>query len=166
MSSLVPCPSCARHVRASESACPFCASVLPEDLASRTVPAAPRRLERLAAFTFAATLAVAGCSAGEEDTDKQEGEIGSIMPMYGMPPPALDAGLEPAEDGGCAKDTDPGGFAALYGMPSWDEDKNENKGENKGDPCNDADAGAGAGGGGGFAFDGGGFFALYGMPAD
>jgi hypothetical protein len=59
---LVPCPSCARHVRTDEGACPFCASPLPDDLAARAVPAAPRRLSRAAAFVFGATITTAACS--------------------------------------------------------------------------------------------------------
>jgi L-alanine-DL-glutamate epimerase-like enolase superfamily enzyme len=40
-SNLVVCPSCSRHVRVSETACPFCARSLPEGLAP--VPHGPRR---------------------------------------------------------------------------------------------------------------------------
>ena len=58
--SLVPCPSCARHVRSSERACPFCRSALSTDLAARAVPGTTQRLSRAAAFTFAASLAATG----------------------------------------------------------------------------------------------------------
>ncbi len=152
--ALVPCPACARHVRSSESACPFCAAKI--EAANRPVPGASgRRLERLAAFTFATTLAVTGCSlAGEDDTSKSEDELASIMPMYGMPPAkdagspstkdgsasetdaTTDAAPPPAEDAGpppCTPpaEEDPGSFHAMYGMPAID-------------PCpvEEADAGA------------------------
>ncbi|MEO8875487.1 MAG: hypothetical protein ABI461_07870 [Polyangiaceae bacterium] len=97
MSVLVPCPGCARHVRASESACPFCSAELPTDLASRAVPAAGRRLSRAAAFTFATTLAVAGAAGTEACTS---------CTLYGAPP--IDIGTE---DGG-----GDGGHASLYGI--------------------------------------------------
>jgi hypothetical protein len=63
MMTLVPCPSCARHVRAGEGACPFCSSALPVDLAARAVPAATRRLSRVAAFGFAAAVAALGTAS-------------------------------------------------------------------------------------------------------
>ena len=121
--SLVPCPSCSRHVRSSESACPFCSSALPTNLGARAIPSAPRRLDRLAAFTFAATLVVTGCAVAGDESDEQESEIGSVMPMYGLPPlppcPVTDAGT-PVQDGGSATDAGPrdaGGFHAMYGLP-------------------------------------------------
>src|SRR5437660_940496 len=43
---LVPCPSCARHVRAADATCPFCAAALSVDAGARAVPAAPQRLGR------------------------------------------------------------------------------------------------------------------------
>lgn len=122
---LVPCPSCARHVRLPSPACPFCASALPEDLGARAVPAAGRRLERLAAFTFAATFAATACGG---QTDSERGSTfdggasssgdngggqpvygmpapdptGTTAPAYGMPPEPIDAGA--AKDGGDAGD--------------------------------------------------------------
>src|SRR5262245_6333168 len=63
MQTLVPCPSCGRHVQAKEASCPFCTSVLPANLASRAVPAATRRMSRVAAFSFAAVVAGAGVAA-------------------------------------------------------------------------------------------------------
>ena len=171
MSPLVPCPSCSRHVRSSEPACPFCASALPTDLGARAVPAAPKRLDRLAAFTFAATLAVTGCAvvSGGDDSEKSEGEIGAIQPMYGMPPPppAQDSG----SDGGAAPCDDGGGIQAMYGAPPVDLPP----------PCpvEESDAGAiqpmygmpapedagPADDGGSTVNDGGGIQPMYGMPA-
>jgi hypothetical protein len=70
MSHLVPCPECSRHVRVSETACPFCA--LPLDLAGTPEPQLPRtRLGRAATFAFGATLvsaaALAACSSDADD---------------------------------------------------------------------------------------------------
>lgn len=75
VSQLIPCPGCSRHVRQSESACPFCNRAL----SLGHVPAAelPRtRLGRAATFAFGATLvsatALAGCG-GESQTGKEGG---------------------------------------------------------------------------------------------
>lgn len=111
--SLVPCPSCARHVRATEHACPFCRSALSSDLAAKAVPGTTQRLSRAAAFTFAASLAATGCSSD--------------------PAPAVDAAVTDrgtATDTGTAADTgassdvgfpaDDGTFLAMYGAPPRD----------------------------------------------
>ena len=56
MSQLIPCPSCGRHVRRTESACPFCAaSVSFEHVPTRPMPSV--RLGRAAIFAFGATVA-------------------------------------------------------------------------------------------------------------
>ncbi|MBX3213690.1 MAG: hypothetical protein KF850_16750 [Labilithrix sp.] len=168
--SLLPCPSCARHVRSSESACPFCAASLTSH-AKRVVPAAGRRLERLAAFTFAATVTVTGCVAGsEEETGQSEDELGAVQPMYGMPPEQpIDAGTRPdsgnvkpdaATDGGAAEDAGPapcddgGAMMPMYGMPASPEAKADakGKGEPAFEPCPIEE-------------DGGTMMPMYGMPA-
>ncbi len=61
MTHLFPCPACRRHVRDSESACPFCAAPLPPAAAG----AGPRRrMNRAALFAAGATLAgVSACSS-------------------------------------------------------------------------------------------------------
>jgi hypothetical protein len=146
---LVPCPSCARHVKSSEAACPFCSVALSGSTVSRTP--VRRRLERLAAFTFAATLAVTGCAAvGDDDSEKSEQDLGGVHAMYGMPPPPVDAGPPPPTDAGppCTPidDIDNGGFAAMYGMPPAPIH-----------PC-PVDAGPAP------AEDAGGFHTMYGMP--
>ncbi len=122
MNVLVPCPSCARHVRASESACPFCASALPTDLARHAVPPATRRMNRAAAFTFAATLAV---SAGAISTSACGGTVeqgpddhGGGQAMYGT---------ARADDGGAT--IDDGGTAAMYGLAYVDSGAPEDAGQ-------------------------------------
>ncbi len=99
---LLPCPSCARHVRASESACPFCATALsPSSAPANRSPA--QRLSRAALFALgASTAAVAACSgsvttplygapAGDSGVldGTPDGEQ-QTMPPYGIPP--MDAG--------------------------------------------------------------------------
>jgi hypothetical protein len=61
MSRLHPCPSCNRHVRAGDAACPFCGTALAA--APPRVPGAPAllgRLGRAALFAAGATLLGAG----------------------------------------------------------------------------------------------------------
>jgi hypothetical protein len=68
MTFLTPCPHCERHVRSSESACPFCAA--PLELSSPTPPVLPqKRLTRAATFAFGAALAVTACGATDDDDD-------------------------------------------------------------------------------------------------
>ena len=51
MNQLVPCPECNRHVRVSDSECPFCA--LPLDLSATPPPRLPsERLSRAATLAF------------------------------------------------------------------------------------------------------------------
>lgn len=133
MKALVPCPSCGRHVRVSEEACPFCASVLPTDLAARAIPAATSRMKRAAAFAFTATLTLAGCSddaAPKVDsgslTDTQSPsdtgtDVGpaSDHPVYGAPPDVIVQTDSGVRDAGNTVDDD-GGAMALYGLPPAD----------------------------------------------
>lgn len=83
---LVSCEGCQRHVRATESACPFCGSTIdapPEAPRTRSV----KRLGRAALFAFGTSLALVGC-----DDDPNP------VPAYGTP--AVDAGPGPDDAGG------------------------------------------------------------------
>lgn len=106
---LVPCPDCARHVRAREACCPFCRATIPASLRDAVAPRPPAvRLGRaalLALGTGAATVAAA-CGGNVEGSGGDHGV--SYAPPYGV---------SPMEDGG-----DDGGDAdastmsvALYG---------------------------------------------------
>lgn len=158
MSVLVPCTSCSRHVRADESACPFCGHNLPANLASRAVPSPTRRLDRLATFTFAVGLTVAACGgvAGGDGDDRQdqtesEDELRKKKKK--------DAGTDARADAGCVDDN--GGVAALYGMSPFTPPPPP--------PC-ETDAGSPRDAGGtdardaGRVRDGGGIHAMYGAP--
>ena len=118
MAFLLPCPSCARHVRRTESACPFCRGALA--FADAPLPRLPEvRLGRAATFAFGAAVAtsVAACS-------------GSAVPAYGAP--AIDTGM--VDSGGTtdaassvdagttvdAADVDTGSMAAAYGISPID----------------------------------------------
>lgn len=118
MSQLLPCPSCARHVRQTESGCPFCGTSL--DLASiapRGLPA--QRLGRAATFAFGAAMAtsVAACGGGPGPGTNDSG----VAPLYGAPSdmgaPANDANML-AMYGGPPNDS--GGPGPLYGAPTFD----------------------------------------------
>lgn len=99
---LAPCPSCRRHVRVADAACPFCGAALDDAFraASSTAAAArtrPRkRLGRAAIFAFggAALASTSGCY----DHHLRDG-------APEPPLPAIDAGV------------DSGGIGLLYGAP-------------------------------------------------
>ena len=119
---LLACPACARHVRITEAACPFCGGVLESARLSFTARAAPtERLSRAALVAFGVgTLAVAtGCggvvsgTTGQETPDAQapvDAHLpdGNFTVPYGVAPP-FDAG-EPPPDAQRA-------FDANYGVP-------------------------------------------------
>jgi hypothetical protein len=103
MKTLVPCVGCGRHVRATESACPFCHAEVTAEMAARAAPSPGARLGRAALFAFGATIAVTAtaCGGGSPGNDAaapqdvQSQPDGQMMALYGAPPP--DAG--PADDG-------------------------------------------------------------------
>lgn len=117
MNHLVPCSGCRRHVRASEDACPFCASTLPRQLAKPTLPTS--RLARAQLFAFGVTLASA-CGGNEPpppEPDPQE----TIMQPYGAPPqPDPEPHPEPAPD-------DPTSMNQMYGAPPRAQDEDEDE---------------------------------------
>jgi hypothetical protein len=126
---LVPCPSCARHVRSAEPNCPFCSAELPANLAAGAVPAATTRLNRMAAFTFATTVALAlgttGCGGNVDDgrtsQDLERGkDHGGEHAIYGAPVPDDDGGAQAIY--GAPVPQDAGSTQPMYGMPYPDHD--------------------------------------------
>lgn len=86
-SRLLPCPSCARHVRANEHTCPHCAAALTNAFGPPPEVRTPSlRLTRAARFALgggASALVVTACTTS--------------MPIYGAPgyyEPPRDAGRE------------------------------------------------------------------------
>jgi hypothetical protein len=81
---LVACPSCARHVRLSESSCPFCAEPLSAALRATPAPRAPKtRLSRngLYVFGLASLSLTSGCGGkAVESDDYQEGSDAAEQP--------------------------------------------------------------------------------------
>lgn len=158
MTHLVPCPNCARHVRQSEAACPFCSVELA--LHHLSPPVLPRgRLGRAATFAFGASLvgatsliacggesetskpgsaganSVGGSSSGGTNSGGAAGAAGlngiggNVAPPYGIPPF--------------------GGYAPTYGSPPGGSG-------NIGSAGTGGVAGAGGAGGGGAGGAGGG----------
>jgi hypothetical protein len=143
---LVPCPECSRHVRVSETECPFCA--LPLDLSGTPEPQLPKtRLGRAATFAFSATLASvtavvacggeatetsgAGAAAGKTSnggTSARGGAAGvggaTAGGLGGTMTIAPPYGLPPM--GGFANETGGSGVGGapglLYGAPPFDQD--------------------------------------------
>lgn len=141
--TLLPCPSCQRHVREGEPRCPFCANELSTASSSKS-PARVPRLPRAAMFLFAAstavaTAAVAGCGSdestgttppvdsggGDSAKDTAIVDSGGGTDSSGTDTSVTDSGeadTGSATDSGggtdAAKDTD-GGPAPLYGAPPY-----------------------------------------------
>jgi hypothetical protein len=131
-SHLRACPTCARHVRVTEAACPFCGGALSAAFRAAAAPLPPRTtgLTRAALFALGTgTLAFApGCSSspssvvdggggGSEDSSAPIvdaayggppiGDSGGVAPVYGAPP-TTDGGGGIAAYGGAPIETDGG----------------------------------------------------------
>lgn len=118
MSHLVPCPECSRHVRVTETACPFCS--LPLDLADAPSPVLPgQRLSRAATLAFGATLASATALAACGG----DAVISDPVPFYGAPSAGASAGGDGGSSGsgtaGAESSAGRGGEAVspVYGAP-------------------------------------------------
>lgn len=135
---LHPCPDCHRHVRTTESACPFCGVVLDATWASgakalvRRVPAGAR-LSRAALFAAGAlAIAPTACGGDTEDSDATGGAAsggaatggadatGGVngTPIYGIAPVGGAAG-EPNAGGAGGESSGDGGTlpGPVYGLP-------------------------------------------------
>jgi hypothetical protein len=124
--SLRPCTHCGRHVRNTESSCPFCATAL--EAAPARSPISLPRAGRAAIMAFGAlTTAAAGCGGGSGTPDAY---VGAQDAAYGGPPLDAFGGLDaayggPPVDAAMADDTglpeaDTGGGMNLYGGPPSD----------------------------------------------
>lgn len=123
MDRLEPCPQCRRHVRLSETSCPFCAadvrvlSALPE----RAMPAT--RLGRAALFAFGAGAAALAANT-VACTDEPDPDIDDNMDQSATKDAGhAAAGGGGASDAGSAQDAgggitrlDSGTLVALYGL--------------------------------------------------
>ena len=107
--SFLLCPSCSRHAKATEVACPFCggelaAAVAQGDPSIKNARSRSRLLFGAAAAAVAGATAVTGCSSSS-----------TYAPPYGQPP--HDSGV--AADAGTASGDDGGGVAPAYGAPAY-----------------------------------------------
>jgi hypothetical protein len=115
---LLACPACGRHVRVSESACPFCKSPLPPDFAEATLPRGPgARMSRAALLAFGATSLTLAAACSRPD--------GRTAPVTATP--AVDQAVSSKSDAGSTAadrvdDTD-GAAVAVYGGPPPDQAK-------------------------------------------
>jgi hypothetical protein len=153
-SHFVPCPSCSRHIRASEGSCPFCSASI---TATSVAPPAPSsRLSRAALIAFGAgTLVLApACSSSG---GIEECAPSNCAPPYGAMPPFEDSGapedgslvladaqvgMPDATDGGAATTDsggDGGGEASIDGGDEGGGDAGADAGVN--DAATDGDAG-------------------------
>ncbi len=178
MAQLEPCPKCRRHVRTSETVCPFCSS----DIASsmQRAPARPlptTRLGRAALFAFglsvAATSALEGCSDSDDDSADDDTSSGDDSASEG----SKDGGGSKGDAGGSSSDNQDAGGRRDAGT-SLDAGSGGSHDAGGGDAghAGASDAGAPDGGkpdggkpdagasDGGRARDSGGVIALYGLP--
>lgn len=84
--ALRPCPTCARHVRASESACPFCAAELGDERPSASVTASGVRLGRAAMFVAGTAVAAAALAGGAGCGPEKPKPNPNLQKPYGAPP--------------------------------------------------------------------------------
>jgi hypothetical protein len=106
--TLRPCPSCTRHIRASETSCPFCSSAIEKE-APRPAVAMPRKRLGRAGLLALGTLAGVACEA--EDM---------ITPVYGAPS-FMDAGSNVQDakaDTKAVTNPDAAMNAPVYGAPA------------------------------------------------
>ena len=99
MSELVPCSACSRHIRSTETACPFCrASAEPVAAQASPAPRGSMRLSR-AALALAGMTALTACGK-EVETRSLYGapptnNTSPPAPAYGGPPMMFDAEAPP-----------------------------------------------------------------------
>jgi hypothetical protein len=127
---LRPCPSCSRHARVSEAACPFCGTAFADAFRASPRPKGPgARLTRAALVAFGTlgtgSLAVLpACSSSSSAAPTGGGETndsgGTAMPLYGATPiGGEDASPGTADAGGNeGSDAEIGNPMPLYGAPA------------------------------------------------
>ncbi len=134
---LVPCHSCARHVRVSEDTCIYCDTVLPAELRARPVPRSPKaRLGRAALHAVGAgTMTLAAACSSSDTFDTRDPGVLTADAAYGGPP------VDAATDAGDANEEPIPTVDAAYGGPPIDANVDD-AGDDSGDAANDAPAAA------------------------
>ena len=90
MASLVPCSHCLRHVRRTETQCPFCGTACAPPATSHREAPRLREAKRATLFALGLTLAGQACG-GKEDTGNDRPDVG-LVPPYGIGPGELNEG--------------------------------------------------------------------------
>jgi hypothetical protein len=144
MSQLVKCTSCERHVRVSETSCPFCAATL--DVAERAASARAvtaglpnRRMGRAALLAIGLGVIApltSACSSDDDDSTDNGSDggksDGGLAPAYGL---AADASIDamvgvlygaPVTDASLSPET---GAAPAYGASPTDAGTDHDSGE-------------------------------------
>lgn len=103
--SLAGCPTCSRHVRVHEPACPFCGASLDGLKAPR-----PRRALTRFAMIAGAALSVAACGPSATDEPVEEQTVGGETPQSG----------DDTNENDDVRRGDPGAPTTMYGGPSID----------------------------------------------
>lgn len=107
--SLRICPGCARHVRADEARCPFCAVAL--DAQPRAhVHEAPSHRARAALIAGALTLAA--CNSGPSNSYDP-----STAGAYGGPPSSGSTEAPASSDAAASEEASAPTVIAIYGAP-------------------------------------------------
>ena len=129
MNQLAPCPHCKRHVRVTESTCPFCETSVGAALTSRARPSVSTRgLSRASILALGASMAAAvgvglleGCAEepdpdGDDGKDKPAADAGSSMPP-GTVTPVYGAPVQQDAGSNNPPQREDGGMVAIYGAP-------------------------------------------------
>ncbi len=172
MAQLEPCPQCRRHVRTSETVCPFCAADIAAAMQGAPARAMPTgRLGRAALFAFglsvATTSALEGCSDdGDDNSDNdgssKAGDGGNASDAAHGDAGSEDAGAHDAStgiDSGASTQHDAGPADSGHGDAG---NPDASKSDASASDAGASDAGASDAG---RVRDSGGVIALYGLPA-
>ncbi len=103
---LLACPSCARHLRATERTCRFCGAPLPETFADAPVVSRPGRMGRAELSTYRARVLAASAAA------VLSASCGATIGVQGADGGDTSRDAAQADDAGYADDVI---FAAMYG---------------------------------------------------
>lgn len=127
---LTPCPSCARHVRTGERACPFCDAALHADHAHSIARDTTERLARSALVAFGAAVSLAACGPTLDETPHHDTVVvvspPPRSPEFAQPPaprdprvvvtPVEPPPVPPAPPPVYGGPSDPGTSAPAYGI--------------------------------------------------
>jgi hypothetical protein len=119
------CPGCARHLRATERACPFCGQALHEGFGVCVPPPVPGRALSRAALVFASAAAMSAC--GKTGGRGSDGRAHPLQPMTAVPPysPAAPDDIPERHP----LPVDAGGGAASATAPTPEDPRGKGKGD-------------------------------------